>query len=199
MQIRSLGSLKPTELMKETIYIKTNRLGFIPQIHMQGPIITPIPITREAAKSMIVAGIELFEVYKDKSGKKQVRLLTLQNVYPGEGERPEESKHDEDGEQKPQVPTSGVAQQEPVQPVNFKGVSVPDEKPEKDAPNKPEKTEKPVDSKDVTVPEEKPEETKLDAADKAEDHSATEKAENSKDQPQNNTSKGGKRNKNKNK
>ena len=137
MQTRAMGNLKPTQLMKEVIYIKTNRLGFIPQIHMQGPIITPIPVTRQVVKEMIVAGIEVFEVYKDKSGNKQTRLLTLQNVYPGEGEedKPEEPDDNKDGEQKPQVPTSGVVQQEPVKPVNFKGVNIPEEnheeKPEK--------------------------------------------------------------------
>lgn len=128
---RSMAPLRPTKLMKEIIYVKTNRLGFIPQIKMQGPIITPIPITREVAKSMVVAGIEVFEVYKDRHGKKQVRLLTLENVYPGEGEsEPVIPSQEKDGVQKTKVPTSGVVQQEPVKPVDLKGVTITEEKSE---------------------------------------------------------------------
>lgn len=132
MQVRPMAPLKPTSIMREKIFIKTNRLGFIPQINMQGPIITPIPVSREVAKSMIVVGIEVFEVYKDSDGKKQIRLLTLQNVYPGEGDnndnKPPKPDNDEDGVQKPTVPTtSGVAQKTPVQPVTLKGVSMQSE------------------------------------------------------------------------
>lgn len=127
MYKRQMLDMKPTSVMKEIIYIKTNRIGYIPQIRMQGPIITPLPVTREAAKAMVVAGIEVYEV--DKATKK-VRLLTLKNVYPGEGDCPsiDENPDEEEGEQKPQVPTSGVAQQEPVQPVEFKGVPTQSEK-----------------------------------------------------------------------
>lgn len=133
MQVRPMAPLKPTSIMKEKIFIKTNRLGFIPQINMQGPIITPIPVSREVAKSMIVVGIEVFEVYKDSDGKKHIRLLTLQNVYPGEGDnngnnKPSKPDDNEDGVQKPTVPTtSGVAQKTPVQPVKLKGVSIQSE------------------------------------------------------------------------
>ncbi len=171
-----MGPLRPTHLMKEIIYIKTNRLGFIPQIHMQGPIVTPIPVTREAAKSMVVAGIEVFEVYKDRSGNKQVRLLTLKNVYPGEGEPPEKPDHDKDGEQKPPVPTSGVAQQEPVKPVDLKGVSIPEAKSNEPTTEEVEETE------ELPEEEEKKEET----------------AEDPKPQNTNNTN-GNRHNKNKNK
>lgn len=126
MYKRQLHTMKPTAIMKDVIYIKTNRIGFIPQIHMQGPIVTPIPVTREVAKQMVVAGIEVFEIYKDRKGNKKVRLLTLQNVYPGEGDCPpvDENTDKDGGKKKPSVPTSGVAQQEPVQPVKLKGVSI---------------------------------------------------------------------------
>ena len=75
--------LKRTKLMKEKIFIKTNRRGYIPYIGMQGPIITPIPITREDAHNMIVAGIEVYQI--DPKTKNATKL-TLQTVYPGEGE-----------------------------------------------------------------------------------------------------------------
>lgn len=129
MYKRQLLDMKPTSIMKELIYIKTNRIGYIPQIRMQGPIITPIPVTREVAKAMVVAGIEVYEINRVT---KEPRLLTLKNVYPGEGDCPpvDEDPKGEEGEQKPQVPTSDVVQQEPVQPVEFKGVPIQSEKEE---------------------------------------------------------------------
>lgn len=145
--------MKPTSVMKEIIYIKTNRIGYIPQIRMQGPIITPLPVTREAAKAMVVAGIEVYEV--DKATKK-VRLLTLKNVYPGEGDCPsiDENPDEEEGEQKPQVPTSGVVQQEPVQPVELKGVPMISDEENEDTTkdeNLTEETEKQGDEESIPV------------------------------------------------
>lgn len=199
MHVRSLGPLRPTQLMKEIIYIKTNRLGFIPQVRMQGPIITPIPVTREVAKSMIVAGIEIYEVYKNKAGNKQVRLLTLQNVYPGEGKRPEEPVHNKGGEKKPQVPTSGVVQQEPVQPVALKGMNVSEEKnPKENIPNSVEENmEEPVQPVDSAPAEEQKE---LSSTGKEEKPEEKENSDNSQKQNKpNNGNRGEKRNKNKNK
>lgn len=119
MQKNQLQELKPTSIMKETIFIKTGRLGYISQIHAQGPIVTPIPVTRETAKAMVVAGIKVYQI--DPVTKKAT-LLTLENVYPGEGDRPPINEKPGNGVQKPKVPTSGVVQQEPVQPVELKGV-----------------------------------------------------------------------------
>lgn len=153
MYKRQMLDMKPTSVMKEIIYIKTNRIGYIPQIRMQGPIITPLPVTREAAKAMVVAGIEVYEV--DKATKK-VRLLTLKNVYPGEGDCPsiDENPDEEEGEQKPQVPTSGVVQQEPVQPVELKGVPMISDEENEDTTkdeNLTEETEKQGDEESIPV------------------------------------------------
>ena len=139
MQVRPMGPLKPTDVMKEKIYIKTKRIGFIPQLNMQGPIITPIPVSREVAKSMVVAGIETFEYWKDSEGKQNVRLL------------------------KPEVPTtSGVAQKTPVQPVNLKGVSTQSKTEEPT----PEVTEETMSEENTTeeTSEDNPAEEKTDTA-----------------------------------
>lgn len=117
---RCASKLKPTNVMKDIIYIKTNRIGYIPQVRMQGPIVTPIPVTRAIAKDMVVSGIETYKV--DKKTKK-VTLLTLQNIYPEEKKEHPDCNFKDKGEQKPPVPTSGVAQNEPVQHVTFQGVS----------------------------------------------------------------------------
>ena len=167
MQVRPMGPLKPTDVMKEKIYIKTKRIGFIPQLNMQGPIITPIPVSREVAKSMVVAGIETFEYWKDSEGKQNVRLLTIQNVYTGEGDYEKPFKPDEDnkgdGVQKPEVPTtSGVAQKTPVQPVNLKGVSTQSKTEEPT----PEVTEETMSEENTTeeTSEDNPAEEKTDTA-----------------------------------
>lgn len=154
MQKLTITPLRPTKLMKETILIKTPRIGFIPQLGMQGPIVTPVRVTREVAKSLVVAGIKTSEVYKDRNGKLQVRELTLQNVYPGEGE-PDPEPDENEGEQKPTVPTSGVVQQEPVEPVTLQGVSIPEEKVKETTEEKTEETKE-----ETPVVEEKKEDSK---------------------------------------
>lgn len=121
MNIKQLAPLRPTAIMKEVIYITTPRIGFIPQLKMQGPVVTPVPVTREVAKSMVVVGIETYMIDKDT---RKATLLTLENIYGGEGFN---NKHDKDkdhnGEKKPAVPTTGVAPHEAVHPVTFSGVS----------------------------------------------------------------------------
>lgn len=120
-----MGPLRPTKLMQEEIYIKTYKSGFIPDLHMQGPIVNPTPCTRETAFKLIKSGLEVFQIWRDENGKDHSKLLTIHNIYPGEGDKPEPPApdHDKDGVQKPTVPTSGVAQKDPVKPVTFKGVA----------------------------------------------------------------------------
>lgn len=109
--------LKRTKLMKEKIFIKTNRRGYIPYIGMQGPIITPIPITREDAHNMIVAGIEVYQI--DPKTKNAIKL-TLQTVYPGEGE-PEGNT-----DKTPPINNGKLAEVtgDPIKPMKLSGIPV---------------------------------------------------------------------------
>lgn len=75
--------MKSTELMNETIFITTPRTGYIPYINQQGPIVHPIPVSRATAKQMIVDGLTVVQVDPET---KQTVDLTLQNIFPGEGE-----------------------------------------------------------------------------------------------------------------
>lgn len=104
--------------MQEEIYIKTYKSGFIPDLHKQGPIVNPTPCTREIAKKLISAGLEVFQVWRDENGKDHSKLLTIHNVYPGEGDKPDPSVPDQDKD--------GV-QKDPVKPVTFKGVTAKEE------------------------------------------------------------------------
>lgn len=122
-----MSDLRPTKLMKDKIFIKTNRIGFIPHINIQGPIVTPLPVTRQVAHAMVVSGVETYMV--DPKTKK-VTLLTIHNVYPGEGD-PEPDETPEEPEKKS---VSGVVNQKPAKPVDLKGVSaVKQEKSKTDA------------------------------------------------------------------
>ena len=108
--------------MNEKIFIKTNRIGFIPQLGIQGPIVNPYPTTRKVAKDMIVGGIQVFQITEDK----KVIELNLQNVFPGEGD-PKPAPKKEEKNEKPVG--------KPVEPVQFKGVVT------EPVPEKKEKTE----------------------------------------------------------
>lgn len=67
-----------TSTRGENIWVKIIRAGYIPQLGIQGPIPNPVQITRAKAHSMIVAGIDVFEV--DPKTKKTTKL-TIQNVF----------------------------------------------------------------------------------------------------------------------
>lgn len=130
--------LRQTKIMNEKIFIKTNRIGFIPQLGIQGPIVNPYPTTRKVAKDMIVSGIQVFQITEDK----QVIELNLQNVFPGEGD----SVKPEKKEEKPSKPIG-----EPVKPVEFKGIPNSSKEPVESKPqtdNKEDKTETQVVSND---------------------------------------------------
>jgi hypothetical protein len=104
--------MKKTALMKERIYIRTNRIGYIPQLRMQGPIITPVPVTREDAYRMIVSGIDVYQI---DPVTKNATKLDLKTVFPGEGE-PEK-------EEAPDTSASPNVNPAPVEPVNLQGVA----------------------------------------------------------------------------
>lgn len=162
--------MKATSIMKEKIFIKTNRIGYIPQLGMQGPIVNPYPTTRGIAKAMLVSGIQVFQI---DPVTKAVTELTLQNVFPGEGDKkPVEEK-------KPETPKAGVTSA-PVKPVSLQGVAKAPEQPAKvNETPEPEKVEE-------VAKEEKTDE-KVEEAPKAED--------SNKNQNQNNNNNGGKKNK----
>lgn len=128
--------MKATNIMKEKIFIKTNRIGFIPQLGIQGPIVNPYPTTRSVAKAMIVAGIQVYQIKPDT---KEVIELTLQNVFPGEGDVKKKDINVQASSK------SGVTTK-PVQPVNLKGITTPIQEPLK------------VDTEPIKVEDAKPEE-----------------------------------------
>ena len=128
--------MKVTEQMKEKIFIKTNHIGFIPVLGIQGPIVNPYPTTRAVAKELLVSGIQVFEIKPDKS----VVELNLQNVFPNEGNVVRE---------KPKKESKPIPK--PVEPVTFKGVEV--EKKEE-----PVVAAAPVEEKVEEVKEEEPKE-----------------------------------------
>ena len=140
--------MKQTKVMNEKIFIKTNRIGFIPQLGIQGPIVNPYPTTRKVAKDMIVSGIQVFQITDDK----KVIELNLQNVFPGEGDpKPAPKK-----EKKNEKPVG-----KPVEPVQFKGIAAdPVPEKEKEPKAEPAKVETPVapveEKKETEVKEENP-------------------------------------------
>lgn len=167
---RKLVELKPTNIMMERIYIKTNRIGYIPPLRMQGPIVAPIPVTREIAKAMVVAGIETYMI---DPVTKEPTLLTLKNVYPGEGDQSEEPVQQKQNtfksnrnykgpkQAQPKV-SSGMTDQTPIKPVDLVGVpnNSTDKKEEvKDTDNSSE-----IKSEDTNVTKEVTKEKKEDSS-----------------------------------
>lgn len=182
-----MNTMKPTAIMQEKIWIKCPRCGFIPQLRMQGPIITPVKISRQVAHQMIVAGLSVYQIDPDT---KQATELNLQNVFPGEGDPVAPDKKE------PPKQSSGV-NTDPITPVNLKGVTpsnpiptqeaTPDVPEKKDNESKSESVEATaVDSESVTSEPVKKEET---------DGSNDEKQNNSQNNNGNNN--GNKNNKNK--
>lgn len=108
-----MNTMKPTAIMQEKIWIKCMRCGFIPQLHMQGPIITPVQVSRQVAHQMIVAGLTVHQIDPDT---KHATELNLQNVFPGEGDPVIPNKKES------HTPSSGV-NSEPINPVDLKGVA----------------------------------------------------------------------------
>ena len=149
------GKLPEPNVLNEKIFIKTNRIGFIPPLGVQGPIVNPYPTTRAAAKECIVAGIEVYEVTKDK----KVNKLTLQNVFGEKESAPVAEK-----------PNAGVTSNPKT--TTFSGVPVKNEKKDdtKEEPKAEEKAKdtteentvdaSPAESKDETPSAEKPDEKK---------------------------------------
>ena len=186
--------MKATSIMKEKIFIKTNRIGFIPQLGIQGPIVNPYPTTRSVAKAMIVSGIQVFEVKPDT---KEVIELTLQNVFPGEGDSVKTAPD------LPASPKAGVTT-DPVKPVDLKGVAAPVKEPIKVDPEpvkvedaKPEEisgTEKKPELKEDPVAE-TTQETVSEEATKADESEKKDENQNKGNQNNNNGKKNGKKNK----
>lgn len=110
-----MNTMKPTAIMQEKIWIKCMRPGYIPQLRMQGPIITPVQVTRQVAHQMIVAGLKVHQI---DPKTKIATELNLQNVFPGEGDPVTPAKSETP------KPTSGV-DSKPIEPVDLKGVTAP--------------------------------------------------------------------------
>ena len=110
-----MNTMKPTAIMQEKIWIKCMRPGYIPQLRMQGPIITPVQVTRQVAHQMIVAGLTVHQI---DPKTKIATELNLQNVFPGEGDPIAPAKTEAP------KPTSGV-DSKPIEPVDLKGVTAP--------------------------------------------------------------------------
>ena len=110
-----MNTMKPTAIMQEKIWIKCMRPGYIPQLRMQGPIITPVQVTRQVAHQMIVAGLTVQQI---DPKTKIATELNLQNVFPGEGDPVVPAKTEAP------KPTSGV-DSKPIEPVDLKGVTAP--------------------------------------------------------------------------
>ena len=110
-----MNTMKPTAIMQEKIWIKCMRPGYIPQLRMQGPIITPVQVTRQVAHQMIVAGLKVHQI---DPKTKIATELNLQNVFPGEGDPIAPAKTEAP------KPTSGV-DSKPIEPVDLKGVTAP--------------------------------------------------------------------------
>lgn len=158
--------MKSTELMNETIFITTPRTGYIPYINQQGPIVHPIPVSRATAKQMIVDGLTVVQV--DPETKKTVDL-TLQNIFPGEGEsqKPDPAveemtrsqrrrRNKNKNKNKNQNPTQPQDVKDIKNDVNLGGVTKPVEQEAPKAPEKKEespvvKTEEKKDDEKVTV------------------------------------------------
>lgn len=108
--------MTPTKVMQERIFIRTNHRGYIPQLRMQGPIITPIPVTRADAHKLIVAGIDVYQI---DPVTKMATKLDLQSVFPGEGDPVKKE------ETATSVTSTPNVSSEPVKPVTLQGVTTP--------------------------------------------------------------------------
>lgn len=104
-----------TTKRNEKIWVRIIRAGYIPQLGMQGPIPNPIQITRGKAHSMIVAGIDVFEI--DPISRKSHKL-TIRNVFgvPKTNNTPDTSP------QKPPVQNSSHNKENQNNSVSFSGV-----------------------------------------------------------------------------
>jgi len=60
------------------IFVKTLHVGYIPHLRTHGPIVNPIKVDVGTCRSMIIAGIELYQL--DPVSKLTVKL-TLENLY----------------------------------------------------------------------------------------------------------------------
>jgi len=107
----------------DMVWVRVIKAGYISQLGMQGPIPNPIKISRDVAYSMIVSGIDVFEV---DPVTKEVTKLTIQNVF----RKPEivnEPKKEEFSHQEPEIdPAPAVNNNVPnndVQQVVFNGVT----------------------------------------------------------------------------
>ena len=98
----------------EKIYVRVMRNGYIPQLGICGPIPNPILITRAIANSMVVAGIDVYEVNPKTT---ETKKLTIYNVFDSEPKK-------EGSVEKPTTPDKSVDAKvkEPVKPVELTGV-----------------------------------------------------------------------------
>lgn len=109
-------------LRDEKIFIKSNYRGFIPQLRMRGPIITPVRVTRAMAYQLIIAGIDVYEI--DKTTRNATRL-TLQSVFPGEGdEATAREKARYTVKKAPAIKSVNLTDKAPVEPTILSGVSI---------------------------------------------------------------------------
>lgn len=108
-------------LRDEKIFIKSNYRGFIPQLRMRGPIITPVRVTRATAHQLIISGIDVYEI--DKTTRNATRL-TLQSVFPGEGDEATARERAKYATKKaPAVKSTNLTDKAPVEPTILSGVS----------------------------------------------------------------------------
>lgn len=135
------------------IKVVVNRVGYIPQIRMGGPILFPIDVSVRTAYAMVVAGLDVQQVgYNGKYVK-----LTLDNFYdedkfdePSIKKAPEPPKTSDFGTAPEVIQIKQPKKEEPKpEPVK---VEIPVET--KSPEIVPEKTEQPVEK--TTVPETKP-------------------------------------------
>ena len=100
---------------EDKIFVRINKVGFIPYIGMCGPIPNPIKIPVATCLQMVTAGIDVFEVNPDT---KETVKLTVQNVF-------DDNKFDK-------KPVQSVPVKErlapPVGSVTFTGVKTPEPK-----------------------------------------------------------------------
>lgn len=101
---------------EDKIFVRINKMGYIPYIGMCGPIPNPIKIPTATCLQMVTAGIEVFEVNPDT---KEMVKLTVQNVF-------DDNKFEK-------KPAPAVHVKTPVAPpvnnVTFTGVKTPDVNP----------------------------------------------------------------------
>lgn len=101
----------------EKIWVKIIRAGYIPQLGMQGPIPNPIQITRGKAHSMIVAGIDVFEV---DPITRDTKKLTIQNVFGNTGSN---NVSDTPNQKPPQNSSTNKENKNQNNSISFNGVS----------------------------------------------------------------------------